>query len=195
MTEWKLFDGDTAEVSTAEFHRDRDRAPHLEQVMHRPRLEASAKLVVTSTKLGSTSVSDLGCGDGGLLSLLPTAVNAWGYDFTPANAAGWAERGVTGALLDVFDADRDRVHFGDTTVVTEVLEHLTDPHGAVRWIGEHSRFIVASSPWDEGPWGADPCHAWAFDIDGYRELLEQGGYDVLFHLKVGRFQVALGMQL
>ena len=96
--------------------------------------------------------------------------------------------------LDVFGADREQVKFGDVTVVTEVLEHIADPHGAVRWIGEHSRFIVASSPHDEGPWGHDECHAWAWDAQGYRFLLEQGGFRVLRHEQVGRFQVVLGMR-
>jgi hypothetical protein len=191
--EWKFFDGDVAHVSTAEFHRDRERAPHLEQNLHQPRLAAAAALVLKSVERGSTSVSDLGCGDGGLLSLLGGSVEAWGYDFAPANAAGWPERGVSAELLDVFHG-RTGVRFGTTTVVTEVLEHLTDPHGAVRWIAEHSRYIVASSPHDEHPGYVDPCHAWAFDHAGYRALLEQGGFNVVEHLTVRRFQVVLGVK-
>jgi hypothetical protein len=139
-------------------------------------------------------VSDLGCGDGGLLSLIQDRTVAWGYDFAPANVAGWAERGVDAEQMDVFGEDADRVKFGDITVVTEVLEHLADPHGAVRWIGEHSRFIVASSPWDEDPDWHDECHAWAFDRAGYRALIEQGGFRVLRQEQVGRFQVVMGMR-
>lgn len=195
--QWKLFDGDVADVSTFEFHEHRERAPHLEQPIHRGRLLAAAGFVSVATALGADTVSDLGCGDGGLLQLLKAdsrLVKAWGYDFAPANAAGWRERGVDAEPLDVFGADRDRVVFGAVTCVTEVLEHLTDPHGAVRWIGGHSRFIVASSPWDETPQRCDPCHAWAFDRDGYRQLIEQGGYRVIQHRDVDRFQVVLGMR-
>lgn len=195
MSEWKLFDGNTPEVSTFEFHEHRERAPHLEQPIHRPRLLKAADFVVAATNLGATTCSDLGCGDGGLLSLIQDRISAWGYDFAPANTEGWAERGVTAELLDVFGDDRDWVKFGDVTVVTEVLEHLADPHGAMRWIGEHSRFVVASSPWDEGPWWADECHAWAFDRPGYRALIEQGGFRVLRHEDAGRFQVVFGMRL
>jgi SAM-dependent methyltransferase len=197
MTEWKFFDADVAEVSTAEFHAHRERARHLEEEGHRARLNAAAGYVLAAARLldGPAEVSDLGCGDGGLLSLIQRDVeSAWGYDFAPANAAGWDERKVLALQLDVFGADRDRVRFGDITVVTEVLEHLTDPHGAVRWIGDNSRFIVASSPHDEGPWGHDECHAWAFDRDGYRALIEQGGYRILRHENAGRFQVILGMK-
>lgn len=199
MSEWKLFDGDVPHVSTAEFHADRERAPHLEQPQHRPRLEAAAALISTAATLHvgragrPPTLSDLGCGDGGLLSLVQGRVaEAWGYDFAPANVAGWAERGVKAESLDVFGADRDLVRFGDITVVTEVLEHIADPHGAVHWITGHSPFIVASSPWNETPERHDECHAWAWDMAGYRALIEQSGYRLLAHRRVLQFQLILG---
>ena len=201
MTAYKLFEGAVAEVSTAHFHADRGRAAHLEQELHRPRLMHASQLATYAIGLADiqglpATVSDLGCGDGGLLSLLHDRpdVRAWGYDFCPANAAGWEERRVEASFLDVFGKDRARVVLGSVTVVTEVLEHLTNPYEAVRWIGGSSKFIVASSPWDEHPGAHDECHAWAFDMDGYRELLGQGGYRLLRHYEVGRFQLALGMR-
>jgi hypothetical protein len=195
MTEWRLFDGDTAYVSTPEFHADRHRAAHLEDPFHRPRLKLAASFVRDAVSRGARTASDLGCGDGGLLSLIQGELTAWGYDFCPANTAGWAERGVTAEFLDVFGLDSARVKFGDLTCVTEVLEHLADPHGAVRWIGEHSRFIVASSPWTETNVAHDECHAWAFDPAGYRDLIEQGGFTVLRHGSISSFQVILGEAL
>jgi predicted TPR repeat methyltransferase len=197
--EFKLFDGDVPHVSTPEFHADRPRAPHLEQPIHRPRLELAAAMVLAAATVHSgrtgaqATLSDLGCGDGGLLSLAQDQLaDAWGYDFSPANAEGWTERGVKAEALDVFGADRDRVRFGDITTCTEVLEHIADPHGAVRWIGEHSSYLIASSPWNEGPGHADECHAWAWDQAGYRALIEQGGFRVLRQDTVFQFQVVLG---
>lgn len=203
MAEWKLFEGDVPHVSTFEFHQDRERAPHLDQPGHRPRLERARDLVVQAAENvlksaafadGPVTVSDLGCGDGGLLSLLDAydGIEAWGYDFQPSNAAGWAERDVTARQADVFGADREHVRVGQIAVVTEVLEHLADPHGVVRWIGEHARFIVASSPWQERPSQHDECHAWAWDLAGYQTLIRQGGYQIEVHDRVGPFQLILG---
>jgi hypothetical protein len=194
MSQWSFFDCGTAYVSTAEFHSNRPRAKHLEQPAHRGRLLRAADYVRAAVGMGAKTVSDLGCGDGGLLSLIKDEVSAWGYDFCPANEAGWEERGVTAWQWDVFNRRTD-VKLGEVSVVTEVLEHLTDPHDAVRWIADDSRFIVASSPWDEGPWWHDECHAWAWDREGYRALIEQGGYRILNHENVGRFQIVLGVQL
>lgn len=203
MGEWRLFEGDVPHVSTFEFHKDRARAPHLEQPGHRPRLERACELVLDAANAlsltatfaeGPATVSDLGCGDGGLLQLLAEHedIEAWGYDFQPSNTAGWAQRGVTATPYDVFGADRDRIRLGRIAVATEVLEHLADPHGAVRWIGEHAEFIVASSPWQERPSRHDECHAWAWDLAGYQALIRQGGYAVEVHDRVGPFQLILG---
>lgn len=199
MTEHQLYPGVAVpHVSTAEFHRDRDRAPHLEQAGHRPRLIAAAGLTgvaVAALRPAAATVTDLGCGDGGLLSVLSSlGVRCWGYDFQPSNATGWAERGVDGRAADVFGADRDTVELGDVAVMTEVLEHLADPHAAVRWVGGHSRYLVASSPWSEGPAIHDECHAWAWDFAGYADLVRQGGFRVLRHEPVGPFQLLLAVR-
>lgn len=193
MSEIKLFTGDVADVSTFAFHEHRGRARHLEEPGHRDRLVTAAQFVAVAAGMGAKTLSDLGCGDGGLLSLVHERVDAWGYDFCPANAAGWSERGVKAEALDVFGDGRDKVVLGDITTVTEVLEHLTDPHGAVRWIADSSRFIVASSPHDETAEHHDECHAWAWTRDGYRALIASAGYRVLQHRDAGRFQVILGM--
>lgn len=193
MGEWKLFEGETPHVSTAEFHRGRERAPHLEQPNHRPRLERAAAYVREAAgQLEEPTVSDLGCGDGGLLSLIQGDVaKAWGYDFQPTNAAGWAERHVSASHLDAFGTDRDLVTLGAITVVTEVLEHLADPHGSLAWIARGSRFVVASSPHGERPGFAAEEHAWAWDVFGYADLFVGAGLTVLRHEMVGMFQVLL----
>jgi 2-polyprenyl-3-methyl-5-hydroxy-6-metoxy-1,4-benzoquinol methylase len=198
VTEHKLFEGDIPYVSTAAYHAERERAPHLEQHPHQGRLYRAADFVALAVAdLGGENIriSDLGCGDGGLLSLIQSipGTESWGYDFAPANAAGWRERGVTASALDVFGADWDRVQTGHVVVMTEVLEHLADPHGVLRRLNtpDGPRRLVCSSPWNEGPSNHDACHAWAWDTDGYRTMLEAAGWTVQLQEQVSLFQVVL----
>jgi SAM-dependent methyltransferase len=204
MTQHKLFDDGTCDgagvpyVSTAEFHHDRERAPHLEQPGHRPRLEVAARLVhmVVAGGTGVASVSDLGCGDGGLLQLLTQqglTVPAWGYDFAPANLVGAAERGVDVRHADVFNGGF-QVELGDVCVLTEVLEHVADPDAVLDWLRhEKISYVVASSPYTETPGDHSPEHAWAWDQDGYLDLMTRNGRQVVEHVLVGRYQVVLAV--
>lgn len=199
MTEWRLFSGPVPYVSTAGFHRDRERAPHLEQEWHRPRLELAADMVRQAAReLGcaerTVTHSDLGCGDGGLLSLLRDApgLDSWGYDFQPSNAAGWEERDVTAYALDVFGEERDQAEFGEVVSMTEVLEHLADPHGWLKRLRRAGvRRLVCSSPFNENDRVHDECHAWAWDRDGYAAMLWDAGWRIVRNETVNLFQVVL----
>lgn len=190
--EWRLFEGDVPYVSTAEFHADRERAPHLEQAMHRERLELALDFVRSAAhQHGAPTLSDLGAGDGGFLTtVLPYVGRAWGYDFCPANLAGAAERGV-----DVRAADftSEEVELGTIVTATEVLEHLADPHGLLRrlWSRAAVKELVVSSPWVETDVSHDACHAWAWDVDGYAELVQRAGWKVARHETTSYFQVIL----
>jgi 2-polyprenyl-3-methyl-5-hydroxy-6-metoxy-1,4-benzoquinol methylase len=179
MSEWKLF-GDTSYVSTFEFHEHRERAPHLEQDAHRHRLLAALELIRSIPGYRRMTVSDLGCGDGGLLQLLTEdKIDCWGYDFCPANAAGWIERGVTGVAVDWVKRGYTA---GDIVVLTEVLEHLEEPHQQLRKLYNlGARWIVASSPMNEDAQAHAEEHAWAWDWDGYEQLLTGAGFKVVSH--------------
>lgn len=137
------------------------------------------------------SVVDLGCGDGGLLSLLRGHVLSWGYDFQPSNVSAWTERGVEAELRDVLN-HKAGVHWGELAVLTEVLEHVADPHGVVAWVADNARFIVASSPCgiDTPEQHADE-HAWGWDQDGYLALFEPY-FEVLAHERVEWSQIFVG---
>jgi hypothetical protein len=186
MAEHKLFPGETPHVSTLLFHTGRPRAPHLEQPDHRPRLLRTAELI---RDLRPASVVDLGCGDGGLLTLLRD-LDAWGYDFSLVNEPAWDEREVNAAVLDVFN-QRHVPHWGQLAVCTEVLEHLADPHGTVEWIAHHAVYLVASSPHNETPEHHSDCHAWAWNHEGYRALIEPH-FEILTHDTIDWSQIITG---
>lgn len=181
--------GTVPEWTTPEWYAQRDRAPHLEQDGHRGRLLLAADFAQQAVRgFDLHSVSDMGSGDGGLLSLMPSWLTAWGYDLQLTNVAGACERGVDVRFGDALSGD---VEWGDLAVCTEMLEHLIDPHAFVRSIP--SRAIVASSPDGETLDSRYEFHTWGWDMPGYRALIEQGGFEVVRHETIG-FQVILGVK-
>lgn len=187
--EARLFDGDTPHVSTFEFHEHRERAPHLEQPVHRGRLDAAAGAVLRAcVGIDWPVVVDLGCGDGGLLSLLPEHITATGFDFQPSNQAGWADRAVIAYGWN-FVEQWDEIPQADVYVMTEVLEHLNDPHEMVRRVRRRNAQLVASSPWTETYESHDECHAWAWDMEGYANMIRTAGFKIVEHVTTGMFQV------
>jgi hypothetical protein len=192
VAEWRLFDGDVPYVSTFEFHEHRARAPHIDQPAHWPRLHVAGRFLRDAAEHLSTW-SDLGCGDGGLLSVTQDAFSeAWGYDFQPSNALGWPGRGVTAYLLNAFDpAARDQVRLGSAVSCTEVLEHLADPHGVLAWLysAPEAEALVCSSPVNEDASSHDECHAWAWDSDGYQALVTGAGWRIRQYEVITTFQV------
>lgn len=198
--ETKLFDG--AFPFTPEWYEGREHAPHREQLPHWGRMDMAADFVWRAARhYDVVSVGDLGAGDGGLLytckalceELLP-ADRFLGYDLMQTNVDYARDvRGVDVRFGDFMTEDIEWCHL---TLITECLEHLEDPHAAVRRIAEHSDWIVASSPSSETAEHHTPEHAWAFDEEGYLALLAQGGYtNVIEHRVIGNgdmeFQVVL----
>lgn len=181
-------------VATYEYHEHRERAPHWEQGAHRRRLEfALAFVKEAAALLVEPAVVDLGCGDGGLLAQLD--VDAWGYDFAPANAEGWKERGVRAEALDVFNHPafvHPDVRWAPIVVLTEVLEHINMPHSVLRVASKRAKFVVASSPIGETPDGHIDCHQWGWDEFGYAQMFREAGWDIVRQIKVDWSQVVLG---
>lgn len=191
--EWRMFEqGTVPEYTRPEWYATREHAPHLEQEGHRDRLMATATLVARvawSHKL--STVVDLGAGDGGLLSLLGPKLRTWGYDLQPSNLEAAKDRNVDVRYGDVVDGD---VEWGEIAVCTEMLEHLVDPHAFVRRIAQNAQALVCSSPWLERPGSAYEFHAWCWDLDGYRTLVEQAGLKVLRQQHVHGFQLILAVR-
>lgn len=202
VMEYRRFAPGESVVSTFDYHKDRERAPHLEQPIHRWRLDTAAGMVeefvsVYAPLRQPTWIVDLGCGDGGLLSLLKRMLNQDlvtlnGYDFQPSNATGWSERGVNAWSLD-FVSYWDQVISADLYVMTEVLEHLEDPYQMLTNVHERGAAVVCSSPWVEGPGNIDGSHNWAWDVAGYNEMLVKTGFVPVKYATNEIFQVHLAI--
>lgn len=171
---------------SAAFFRDRKHVPHLDRKPHQRRLYRCASLADELIQAHDLkSVSDLGCGDGGLLSIIRSPVEKWGYDVRKASVAN-ARLGIK-----VIEADllTDTFEVGDLVIITEMLEHLADPHGFLASL-PRPKVILASSPGRETKDGRhDHTHVWAWDEDGYRTMFEKAGFEVIHQEMVGNFQV------
>ena len=191
--EWKLFEGNSSVYTSKDWYEDREVANHLDQDAHRERLIKAKEFVLEACAMGAKTAVDLGCGDGGLLSLLKeSGIDCWGYDLMPINIEyAKTHRGVDARYTD-FNND-GTIEYADIAIMTETLEHMEDPHSVVRNLP--SKYIVASSPYNENDQMHYEFHLWAWDNEGYRKLLEDGGYTILKQENVsGWSQVLLGVR-
>jgi len=193
MAEWKFFDGDIAPFTDDEFYREREAAHHMEQIGHRDRLIAVLAFAMHAKKhLNCLTFSDQGAGDGGLIQEARfQGLDIWGYDMQPSNVD--YARSVRKVPVELVNFETDGgIVFGDASILSEVLEHVSDPHGLVRNLP--SNVIIASSPYLENPDNRYEFHNWAWDMDGYAELIKQGGYEIVRHETAWFSQVILGVR-
>ena len=188
MSEWRLFkEGTVPEWTTPVWYAAREAAPHLEQEGHRERLLLTAEFV---NSVRPDLVIDVGCGDGGLLSIINLPLdNLVGYDLQQSNVDAALERGIVINLADVVGdqwwtkANRDRIleYSSQTLIVaSEMLEHLIDPHAFVRQLHDSgAQWLVATSPYTETAASHYEYHTWAWDLAGYKKMLEDNGWRVV----------------
>lgn len=180
MTEWRLFDEGTVPIFCTEgFFNRHPWVPPGDQVGHAERTRMVADLVA-EFRSDARTLSDLGCGDGSLLAMIrDLGLKRWGYD------AGWANvHRAQGLGLPVTYADflTEPVEYGDIVVMSEVLEHLLDPHGLLKSLPD-CRLIVSSPAAETDQWHYIH-HAWAWDEDGYAKLLTDAGWKIVEHRSV-----------
>lgn len=192
MAEYKLFEGDVAPFTDDEFYRDREAAHHLEEGGHRERILLALDFAhIAARDFGCKTFSDLGCGDGGWVQVATTdGLTAWGYDMQPSNIE--YGRNVRKVDVRLTNFEEGTIRYGDCTVMTEVLEHVSDPHGILRELP--SRVLIASSPFHETADAHYEYHNWAWDEDGYAAMVEAAGFKVIKHENVWLNQVILAVR-
>jgi hypothetical protein len=185
MTEYRLFDQENPpDWLDPEWWRDKPHCNHLESPTgaHVARLHAAAELADSAAQWFNGRVTDLGAGDGALLSLLSPEVRdqSWGYEIIRADRD--YARQVRGVEVHWRNArvglETGGIVLAPVVVLTEVLEHMADPHGFLALLRDRPEVkrIVASSPWGETPDKHEPNHAWAWDTLGYGEMFNNAGW-------------------
>lgn len=83
---------------------------------------------------------------------------------------------ATWEVGDLNDVIADTPTSWDCVVLTEVLEHLEDPDATLGLARKHSQMLVASSPIGDPEHGGNHEHLWAWDEDGYGQMLSEAGW-------------------
>lgn len=163
--------------SSYDFHKDRPAADHINEPMHYMRIKIVASMIEFLIKFyGATSFVDLGCGNGGVLSLITDYedVDMAGVDFAPGNVE-------QAQALDrpVIAGDFSELNWGgwDIAGMSEVLEHMSDPHGFLARL--ETKYIVASCPADESEKYMREEHVWAWDKEGFIAMFRHAGFNLV----------------
>lgn len=174
-------------------HRIRERAEVEYQVArsnaswweHRVRTLTTAGLI---SFLEPGSVLDPACGDASLVlaaSRIRPISRATLVDISAPSIAAVAEAitapweaRVGDAVEELEAAARDGRHY-DAVILTEFLEHVPDPDQILRLAKPVATWLVASSPLLDDPHRDDdnPEHLWAFDNEGYHDMLMGAGWE------------------
>lgn len=183
MTEWQLFDPGTIPFfTTREFFDNHPWIAPKHQMGHNERTEMAAFAIRQLAALHEIHVlTDLGCGDGDLIRRLDDQ-QAWGLRME-GYTAGVENVNVArahGLDVNLWDFIAELPELGDLVVMTEVLEHLVAPHDILRRLPDEGvDYIVVSSPSAENDTWHYEHHAWAWDMDGYRKLVEDAGWTII----------------
>jgi Predicted methyltransferase (contains TPR repeat) len=175
MTEYRLFSKATVpDFTTPGFFGAHPWVAPAHQTGHAERTQMTAELI-RDVYGDAQTLSDLGCGDGALLAAIrDLPLRTWGYDAGRANVAQAQAAGLDVRLADFLSAP---VEFGDLIVMSEVLEHLVDPHGWLVTLPACT--LVASTPSSETDQWHYIHHAWAWDEAGFAQMIADVGFRVL----------------
>lgn len=193
VTEWKLWEGDEPPFFTQpDFFTSHPRIAGEHQVGYYERQQLVANTVTrVASQISFKTLTDLGCGDGTLLAALRNRVphiETWGYELGEQNVAH-----ARGIGMNVTQADfvHDDVTLGECVLLTEVLEHLVDPHALLRKLD--ASLLIATSPAGETDRWHYEHHAWAWDADGFHALfLDTGWMPISYDFCVARDSVVFG---
>lgn len=142
------------------------------------------------------TVTDLGCGDGGLLEQIARPnIKYKGIDIAEANVK-YAKERLFGLGLDVEYRDFTELNSIKSDVVTicETLEHLVDPVAMLKKLD--CKYLIASVPLGETQERHSPLHLWGWDMKEFRHTLKSCGFKIISHVRHNkRTQIVLAKKI
>jgi len=124
-------------------------------------------------------VISLGCGSGDVEGPFSAITRVIGFDCNPAALACARERFP---LAFYFEADIEALEprLSDVLILSEVLEHLQDPHALVaRWLPQSRHVVIThpiNEPLDSTASGGD--HSWSYDEWDLKQWLVNGEHQL-----------------
>jgi len=200
--EWKLFDPQNPPtIANPDFLRTQPWMRLEGQPGFRERSTMVREMVADVLRWCSPfihGVTDLGCGDGAMLRVLATDLanagipgfRVTGYDIGASDIAHANHLGPYEFRLANIARDARILELGELNIMTEVLEHMTDPHGFLEELRQimtgrlGHKFLVATSPGSETDEWHNAIHLWAWDWDGYAKLFRGAGWQIVDHVSV-----------
>jgi SAM-dependent methyltransferase len=142
------------------------------------------KRVVTSLKLASPQILDVGCGTGANLELLATFGPAQGVDVSPEALAFCRRRGIA----DVKEGQAEALPYDDSSfdIVTalDVVEHLDDDVGGLKEMyrvlrpGGRALFFVPAFNFLWGVQDDVSNHRRRYTLGEVREVVRRSGFEL-----------------
>lgn len=158
-----------------------------------PRLFLTAGLVnYLKHHYGIKEVTDLGCGDGGLLEVITNTslgIRLAGIDLSKANVDYAKEHRP---YLNIIHEDFTSIDKISSEVITccETLEHLDDPKKLLKALD--CKFLITSVPMNENARRNSPYHIWAWNEQEFQKTLKDCGFKILHTVRVNvRTQIVL----
>ena len=190
-SEYKYFNNSEKEVQLADLDNNIFWWDHIWDIL-KENFESKSKKI--------SSVVDIGCGWGLMLTHFVKDKNVYGFGLDPAAKAVeyLQEQGVDALVSGLENLDRIEKKF-DVVLLNNVLEHLRDPIAVLHQINQHlhesggalvidvpNDFNVlqqaAQKAYDLKPWWiAPPAHLHYFSLDSLKNILTECGYEIFYY--------------
>lgn len=181
---YRFFDPSQPKFHDREFYQDREAIDHILQPNHRERLLRTLSDVSFVSALDPTcqTLTDLGCGTGGLLNAVRQrhpSFKVQGFDLCP-QAVQYAQS-IYNLDVSCVDFVNEPVQVGQIVVLAEVLEHLVEPEKLLVSLRPHARWLVVSCPYGENNERHYEYHLWAWDPNDFIQMFLSAGYGFETH--------------